>query len=157
MTTQKTINKYMKILHSGKFEEQEIISFRSLLNNGCDYETKTALLDMFDENAPFKLSQAQQDKGINWLRNFFFTKSGAYRNNQQTNKLRESLGEADYDTIIEIVNDYCGFNFHSLHEDHNGYTSFYFPVYRCVSNANDYFDYVCKLGSIHVIEIDVAV
>ena len=130
MTTQKTINKYMKILHSGKFEEQEIISFRSLLNNGCDYETKTALLDMFDENAPFRLSQAQQDKGIAWLRNFFFKADGTVRANQKVMEIHNRLTGSAFLSVIDIINDYCGFNFHSLYEDYNGYTSFYFPNHQ---------------------------
>ena len=90
MATQKTINKYHDIMERGLFTEREIISFRSLLReNG---EEADALLDKFNRLSPFKLTNEQQKKGLDWLCKSFLRKDGSVRETKEVEDVRLQAG-----------------------------------------------------------------
>lgn len=84
LKTNKTVQKYLNIIKSGKFEESEIISLKSMLQGSKGTWTQEEIKLVEEKllaKGKFKLSPKQQLKGINWLRRKSFKLNGDVRKN----------------------------------------------------------------------------
>ena len=154
---QETWKKYHQIIESGKFEEREIISFRSLLREylGVSNDVQ-ALFDKFERLAPYDISEGQKRKGIEWLTNFFFKQDGTVRENKAVADIRIRT-ERYFETIIESVRNFKDFKLAGLTRDPNrGLYSppLYFPVYKLMSVNNSGFEYSYINGNFIIMDIN---
>lgn len=140
-----TLKKYQHLLKKPVMDEQEILSIKKHYNAinrggswGVDYpeEFKTMINDFvkqFDSGKEIGISQAQSQKGINWLRNNILDKKGNLR---KSALVRESdIGEDEAHIIKNFKKfTWVGFNTDS---DQNWQS----PIYRTYDKDGNYFDY----------------
>jgi len=154
MPKKQTIQKYKDIIKSGKFTEQEIISFRSLLNNNPRTTEFYDLITFFGDHAPFELTWVQQEKGLEWLKNRIFTKSGNIRNTQETNEISNRTNALEQ--IAEMIKNFDRFEFADLVPQNRftgGFNPFFLPVYRLYDKRGNFFDYTVSVGQIEIIDL----
>jgi len=154
MPKKQTIQKYKGIIKFGKFTEQEIISFRSLLNNNPRDSELYDLIAFFESRAPFELTWMQQEKGLEWLKNRIFTKSGNIRNTQETNEISNRTNALEQ--IAEMVKNFDRFEFVDFVPQNRftrGLNPFLLPVYRLYDKQGNFFDYTVSVGQIEIIDL----
>lgn len=134
--------KYAAIIDRGFITEREIISFRSAVNRWkrttmSENEKQQLIGMMFDKlesTGGFDLETAQKQKGIDWLRNKLYTKTGKRR--------QDVFARGVPDHVFKVVDNFKDFtlvDFESV-----GFSHQLFPVYRCIAQDGTSFDYVGK-------------
>lgn len=135
LKTRKTVQKYLDIVKSGKIEEREIITLRSLLNGGRGNWTKDEKAQVLAavNGKELRLNPKQQEKGVNWLRRRCFKLDGGIRKNCPFEENERKLLDPK---------EYKGFTMVGLHEEDNGYgRKFYVPIYRLKGKSGAKVDY----------------
>jgi hypothetical protein len=136
----KLFNKYIKIIESGTFQENEIIALRSAIGpwkrTSLTSEEKGKIEEKicYDFDVSFNLSNDQKMKGKEWLQRKTFKANGSLRKSPV-------LGNDSY--INEIIKTISNFEFKGLLEN--------IPVYRVYGNNLDWFEYSCVRGQFTVI------
>lgn len=126
-TLSKTVVKYLEIIASGKIEEGQIISIRSLMNK--DKEAARAIFEALDDKE-LELSAGQQTKGFDFLKSLWKTPSGNERKNSQYGyREKEILTNATDITLAGFYDD-----------AHYGGRPNYLPIYA-VNAADGSFEY----------------
>lgn len=146
----KTVDKYRKLIKSGRFTEVELKYFRKLINGSSrlDAITKNDLVQEFEwqanEHNGIRLSKEQQQKGIEWLRKVTYKLNGELRKTQVLGRIERCIiDEFKYFRCVGLYN-----------LSDNNYDQ-YVPIYRCIARDGSYFDYICKMwGEIEVIGIN---
>lgn len=143
MNKNKTFNKWKDLIDTklkysnAPWGEKEVVYFRRALGLAGmkDRDKALELRFYFDEVMPFdgyNITVEHQQKGINYLRDNTFKKNGQLRKNN-------IFGQSE----IDIINNYKEFKFVGL-IDVRGY---YLPIYRCIAENGDYFDYTGTMYS----------
>lgn len=142
----KLANKYLAIIEKGIIEENELNAMFSFLNGGRGNATqdekkiiKAALWMRNDIDKPLLLSQAQNNKGINYLRGQYQTPNGKERKNNPFG-FRE-VAVLQRFTHFELIGEY---------DAGNAYISFLVPLYRVVGEGGT-FEYYFSGGVVHII------
>ena len=141
----KTFNKYIKILKSGKFTESEISSFRQYLGSSSaldSYEKGLLWLEFERAHKEYKITKEQTQKGIQWLKNYCWTKSGRPR--QAKNVV---FGYRERAILLQ----FSKFRFTGLFRASENSYDFYTPIYRVYAKNGAYFDYTTDRGKIEVV------
>ena len=141
----KTYNKWLKRCKDNKtpWTENEIKYFRkalaSLLNSIVDADRTDGqyLLETFRSKAPFKITQEQSIKGIEWLKRVCFKSNGQIRESKSRpferwtcESLKQILPKFKYWTLDDIQN--CSDNFYQ----------WFGPVYTLHTKNNMSFSYL---------------
>jgi hypothetical protein len=121
-----------QIEQSGVITEQQILLLKNRMNRGEKMD-----LD-FIWNGEIKLTQDQNNKGINFLRNLYQTPKGIERKNSPFG-FRE----------IATLNNFTHFELRGFYDAGNAYHSFYLPLYLCCGN-NDAFEYYYN-GKVNIV------
>jgi hypothetical protein len=139
----RTLAKYLSLLMSRNFSEQDICSFRKALNgysrSSLNREDREKLLELFERRAPYRISREQTLKGIAWLQRYCFKLDGSPR------KRKDSPFESAH---LEVIRNFSRFEFVGLKDlrADNPYSlslNFhqYIPIYRVIARDGSYFDY----------------
>jgi len=146
MKQSKNYLKYAKAIKSGVLTEGNIRGLRKGFNNQdrgiLGYSTSStspkylegeldSLLELLHQYEP-KVTHEQAIKGLAWLRNQWVTPTGKERkNNPFDAHCQAVIADCSYFTTVDF------------HPEYNriGLAN-WFPVYRCVNRAGDYFDYI---------------
>lgn len=129
----KTYKKYLEMTKRGHvWTEKEIIYFRKYLNG-----SSPATIDQIEnllasiEGKTYRITQEQNQKGIQWLRNQCFKLNG---------KVRRSCKFKPFE--LDIILNFKEFRFVGLYNvSENSYRN-YMPIYRTIAKDGSYFDYV---------------
>lgn len=133
----KSIQKYLDIIETGKIEERELISMRSLMNKND--EASTAIFHALGEIGELFLSQNQQDKWYEFLMNQWRTPTGKERKNHPFGYREE-----------EILNNFYEIRLSSLYNAGNAYHNYYIPLYTVYSKDGAGFEYYYN-GEINIV------
>ena len=124
----KSIRKYLDIIESGKIEERELISMRSLMHKND--EASTAIFHALGEVGELSLSLDQQDKGYEFLLGQWKSPTGKERKNNPFGYREQA-----------ILENYKEIKLSSLYNAGNAYTNFYLPLYTVYSKDGMGFEY----------------
>jgi hypothetical protein len=133
----KPMDKYARVIRSGRFTEIEIVYFRKLLNGYRKTNAdRTELFELFERSGPYQITREQTQKGIEWLRDKAFCRNGRIRKTQPF----------DSDQL-QVITKFSRFEFVGLYDlmaespyPHPEYHQ-YIPIYRVISRDGKYFDY----------------
>lgn len=150
MSKNKSYNKWTNLIinklkwENAPFTESEVIYLRKaigpsgLKDRDLAYDLSQHFTDLMPRDG-YNITLEHQQKGIDYLRDNTFKKSGKLRKNNIFNEY-----------CINILNNYKEFKFVGLHEQVNfyGYSSGHvLPIYRCIAEDGTYFDYTGTMYS----------
>jgi hypothetical protein len=152
MTSKKTLQKYTNLIAGKLWTEQQIISFRSLLNNGLRHqpEVVSQLVNAFCEIAEYsgyELEISQQLKGLEWLKRTQLNSKGQLRRAKTT-----FLGLNE----VAMLNNFSHFTMVGLYNASNVYhygINHYVAVYRLHDTKGNWFDYAPTREGFEVLNI----
>lgn len=129
--------------------ENEIIYFRKFVgSSGCKDEiTRKRLINLLDKTSDlvgYNITPEQTQKGINYIKNVAFKKSGEPRNSKQN-----VFGQFEQRVI---KNFYC-FKFVGLCNIANNGYAFYVPIYRVLAHDGSWFEYTTNMGRMEVVNV----
>jgi hypothetical protein len=132
----KTLKKYLAIIERGNIEESEIISMRSLMNK--NKPAREAIFEAMQDKT-LTLSASQNQKGIDFLLNAWKTPRGKERSNSPFGYREE-----------KILDNFSHFELKSFYNAGNSYIDNYLPLYECISNDGNSFEYYYN-GKVNII------
>lgn len=132
----KTAKKYMAIIEKGQIEESEIISMKSFM--GKSKENARFIFDAMQDKE-LTLSDAQNQKGYDFLMKCRFTPTGKERQNNPFGYREEN-----------ILDNFSHFELSSFHNAGNAYVDYYLPLYICVSKDGNSFEYYYN-GKVNIV------
>lgn len=142
MISNKTIEKYIKLIHGSKWTKQEISGFLKLLRSSSyikDVGTKDQiehLKRLFSEttvNKEYNITKEHSKQGLDWLQNKVLLKRGGVSKSS-------GFDHPDADTIQNFK---C-FKFVGIHQHYNAYSGEYTnfsPIFRIVAKDCVTLDY----------------
>lgn len=127
--------KYINIILSGKFEEQEIVSLRKLLRD-CDKPAylRQATLALLHSKPYYQISEAQAKKGKEFLMRKVFTKKGMPRKGYEKLSIRDA-------ELLKNIESFKFIGLHILNAYQFNTAIDTTPIYRAYGKG-DYFDYI---------------
>lgn len=143
MKTNKTYEKYSKMIAAQYMDETSITFFRKAigLSSSLAPELRAQLLEEFmyqvQHDNHIQISSQQSVKGILWLKDWAYTKGYKVR--------KQAIEHEHGERIIAVINNFEKFEFIGLHSNNpnrNFWDNWYHPIYRCISKNGLYFDYV---------------
>jgi len=149
MKKNKTLLKWMGVIDekvqyvNAPFSEQEVIYFRKAIGASglkCPMDRRE-LVNHFHNSMPeegYNITADHQAKGIKYLLDNTFKKNGKPRKNN----IFSDFG-------LSVISDFKEFKFVGVHRP--GYSEFYLPLYKCISNKGDSFTYTGNVYSMIVI------
>jgi hypothetical protein len=153
--TKNTYNKYLHLIKGRLWQEQEIISFRKLLRESfclggeCSWDGRTnrlvaqELLDKFNNTVnkrPYRISQEQTEKGLNWLRQACFTGRGVVRESKS-----RPFEWWECEKLKTMLPKFSHWTFDGLEPEYNNYTGTimgFSPIYTLHAGRKNQFTYV---------------
>jgi hypothetical protein len=148
----KTVARYKALVSakSHKWTETEVRGLYRLLNSLSYDKTKrddklySALRDLQDRaiDGAFihSITEAQTEKGIEWLRRNFLKLDGSPRK-CVNNLCYFNGGHLDGSLVVHVIKNFKAFKFIGVLVQSNGYWEAHTPVYRTIAKDGSYFDY----------------
>ncbi len=138
----KAANKYLELIESGKIEESELNNMFQFLNGSrapIDKDTRNTIISaLWNKEDHIQLSQAQNNKGINFLRKLYQTPLGKERKNHPFG-FREIAVLNNFERF-ELIGEY---NIGNMHRD------YFVPLYRAIGKDGS-FEYYYN-GEVNII------
>lgn len=137
----KTIEKYAKLIKGNKWTKQEINGFLKLLRGKrfVDQGTKGQiehLMELFSEvsaNKDYSITKEHSNQGLEWLKTRVLLKRGG---------VAKGSGFSHHD--VDIIKDFDHFKFVGIHQYYNSYTNEstdFGPIFRIVAKDGSSIDY----------------
>lgn len=141
MKTTKTYIALLTSMLAGKLENQNQQNYLFKLLNGSDQDMTTAFKDILNANEfeGLLLSDEQNQKGYDWLKNLWVTPNGKERKNNP-------FGYREQDALKNFS--HCTLK--GYYDAGNYYRSYYIPLYDVYTKDGYGFEYYVNAGQIHI-------